>query len=216
MQARAEQTTDSRLCHDALVTVATTAAAILAGGRARRFRGLDKSRLVVDGHTIIVRQMDVLQRVAAEVFVVGADPARFSDLGVAVHPDRLPELGTIGGLYTALDVATREHVLAVACDQPFLDARLLQALVERAAGHDGAWVSTSRGVEPLLACYRRDARAKVRAAIDNGRRRARDLQSVLDMAEIDETELAAFGSVADLLTNLNTPDDYARVQYRRP
>ena len=132
-----------------------------------------------------------------------------------MHADRVANVGTIGGIDTALAATARPNVIVVACDQPFLDERLLRALVTRSADHDGAWVRTSRGVEPLLACYRRQAATKVRAAIDAGRLRAGDLASVLNMAEMGEAELAAFGSVDDLLANLNTPEDYARVQYRR-
>jgi GTP:adenosylcobinamide-phosphate guanylyltransferase len=49
------------------VTAETVAAAIIAGGRARRFGGRDKSRLVVRGRPIIVRQMEAPQRVANDI-----------------------------------------------------------------------------------------------------------------------------------------------------
>ena len=71
------------------------AAAILAGGRARRFGGRDKSRLVVGGRTIIVRQLEILQQVAREVFVVGPTDGRFDDLGVAVHADVIADGGAL-------------------------------------------------------------------------------------------------------------------------
>src|SRR5262245_28312933 len=87
------------------VNLQTTAAAIVAGGRARRFGGQDKSRLVVEGRPIIVRQVDVLRRVAASVFVAGGDPNRYMDIGLKVHEDRIPDLGAIGGIYTALEAA---------------------------------------------------------------------------------------------------------------
>jgi molybdopterin-guanine dinucleotide biosynthesis protein A len=192
----------------------TTSAAILAGGQARRLGGLDKSRLVVGGYPIIVRQVDVLQRVADELFIVSAEAARFADMAVAVYPDRLPNLGAIGGIYTAVDRAAGEYVLVIACDLPFLHEGLLKELVHRSRDADGAWIRTSRGVEPLLACYRRGCRDRIRAAIDAGRLAARDLGGALRMAEIDGTELERFGSAAVLLANVNTPDDYARVQYR--
>ena len=197
------------------MTVRTTAAAILAGGRARRFGGRDKSRLVIDGHAIIVRQLDILQRVAGEIVVIAPDAARFADLGVAVHADRIPGLGAMGVLYTALDVVRADNVLVVGCDQPFLSEPLLAELVRRASGGDGAWVRTDRGVEPLLACYRRTGRDTVKAEIDARRLQINALGAVLRMAEIAGPDLARFGSIEDLVMNVNTPDDYARVQYRR-
>jgi molybdopterin-guanine dinucleotide biosynthesis protein A len=184
------------------------AAAILAGGKARRFGGRDKSRLVVDGRSIIVRQVEVLQRVAAPVFVVAADAGRFEDVGLPVHADLIPEVGAIGGLYTALEVAPAELVLVVACDLPFLDEGMLTRLVELADGADGAWVCTPGGIEPLLACYRREARTTIRQEILAGRLKIADLAGVLRMVELGARELERFGPVDRLLANINTPDDY--------
>jgi molybdopterin-guanine dinucleotide biosynthesis protein A len=168
----------------------------------------------VHGRSIIVRQVEVLQRVAAEVFVVAPDPERFADTDLIVHADRVPGTGAIGAIYTALDAARGDRVVVVACDLPFLNDRLLTELVRRAAPADGAWVRTTRGVEPLVACYRRHARAAILAEIQAGRFKAGDLGSVLRLAEIVPSELDRFGSAEELLTNVNTPEDYARVQYR--
>jgi molybdopterin-guanine dinucleotide biosynthesis protein A len=191
----------------------TTAGAIVAGGVARRFGGQDKGRLIVGGRSIIVRQVELLQRVASDIVVVAGDAARFADLPVRVVPDRLPGLGAIGGIDAALHATEAERVITVACDLPFLTAGLLARLAELADGHDGAWVRTPRGAEPLVACYRTSARPKVEAFIDAGGRRAADLGQVLRLAELTPPELDAFGTPERLLANINTPDDYARVQY---
>jgi molybdopterin-guanine dinucleotide biosynthesis protein A len=214
VQAGGQQTPKVDLCHDRLVEASTTpAAAIVAGGRARRFGGQDKSRLVVEGRTIIVRQLEVLQQVADPIFVVGPDPARYADLGLTVHPDAVPDAGALGGIYTALLRATIDRVLVVACDLPFLHAGLLAQLIARSDGHDGAWARAAGHAQPLLACYRRDAHPRIRAQIDAGRLRATDLAQALDIVEIGPGEIAAFGPPDRLLANVNTPADYARVQY---
>ena len=194
------------------MTLLTTAAAIVAGGRARRYGGLDKSRLVVEGRPIIVRQVEVLRRIAAPVFVVGGAPDRFDDVGLTVYPDRIPDVGAIGGIYTALEVAETDRVVVVACDLPFLDAGLLARLVELSDGRDGAWVRTVRGTEPLLAVYARTARHAVRSAIEAGRLQAGALGAVLAMAAMTADELTQFGRPERLLANVNSPDDFARVQ----
>lgn len=188
------------------------AAAIVAGGQARRFGGRDKSRLLIDGRSIIVRQLDVLQRITPSVFIVANDAARFADLSLPVHPDALPGTGSLGGLYTALLTAAAPRVLVVACDLPFLDSAVLSRLVDLSAVGDGAWVQTSRGPEPFLACYRTEAAPRIRAELDAGRLRAMDLARVLSMTPMDEQELQRFGSVDRLLANVNSAEDYARVQ----
>jgi molybdopterin-guanine dinucleotide biosynthesis protein A len=46
-------------------------AAILAGGRARRMQGLDKSALDIGGRSILSRQINVLQALTSEWLIVG-------------------------------------------------------------------------------------------------------------------------------------------------
>jgi molybdopterin-guanine dinucleotide biosynthesis protein A len=99
-------------------------AAILSGGRARRLGGADKSRLRVGHATILERQLDALAGVAGRVFVVTGDPAAFEGRGLRVVPDRLPDAGALGGIYTALVEAQSPSVLVVACDLPFLTREL--------------------------------------------------------------------------------------------
>ena len=187
-------------------------AAIVAGGRARRFGGADKSRLIVEGRPIIVRQLEVLGRITPSVSIIANDAARFADLGLPVHADVIPDSGALGGLYTALVHAPADRVIVVACDLPFLDETLLKRLVQLTDDADGAWVQTARGPEPLLACYRRGARETIRGEIEARRLRASDLAQVLNIAVLDEHAVAAFGPASRLLANVNTPDDHARVQ----
>jgi molybdopterin-guanine dinucleotide biosynthesis protein A len=191
-----------------------TTAAIVAGGRARRFGGQDKSRLLVEGRSIIVRQVAVLQPLASEILVIAPDAQRFSDVPVRVVADRISGIGAVGGIDAALHASTTQLTLVVASDMPWLSRPLLAHLADRACdGRDGAWVRTKSGVEPLVACYRADARQRVAAFIDAGGRRARDLATVLDMAVVGRDHLSSFGDPDRLLANINTPDDYARIQY---
>ena len=185
-------------------------AAIVAGGQAQRFGGRDKSRLVVQGVSIINRQLLVLQQVASEIFVVSSDTDRFLDLGLRVHADAIAGAGALGGIYTALAMAASDTVVTVACDLPFLEARLLRRLIELSADADAAWVQTHRGPEPLLACYRRSARDPIRSEIEAGRLKASNLGAVIRIAALDESELPQFGPPHQLLANLNTEEEWNR------
>ena len=188
------------------------AGAILAGGKARRFGGQNKARLIIQGHSIIERQVALLRAVADEVFLVGHDPSRFADLGLPVFPDRVSGAGALGGILTALESTSADRVLVIACDMPFLEEGLLRALAARSESGDGAWVRTARGPEPLVACYRQQARDRIREAIESAHFKAAALGERLTMQELTEEEVSAFGPVERLLANVNTPEDYARVQ----
>ena len=96
-----------------------TAGAILAGGRARRFGGQDKSRLIVQGRSILERQVELLRTVVDDVFLVGHDSGRFADTGLRVFPDRVSGAGAIGGIFTALESTTVANLcesIAIGCD----------------------------------------------------------------------------------------------------
>src|ERR1700681_1923259 len=106
-------------------------AAILAGGRATRFGGQDKSTLVVDGRTIFDRQVDELSQIADEILLVGATmPA--TRPGVTPIADVMPGCGPLGGLHAALRAARSHILVVVACDMPYVSAPFLAYLASLA------------------------------------------------------------------------------------
>src|SRR6185436_7857529 len=76
VQAGDEYATDAGFAHVRLRWLMaaghlTRSAAILAGGQATRFGGRDKSRLLVDGHTILDRQLGALAPLIDDVMIIG-------------------------------------------------------------------------------------------------------------------------------------------------
>jgi molybdopterin-guanine dinucleotide biosynthesis protein A len=190
------------------------AAAILAGGRARRFGGRDKALLEIDGARIIDRQLAALGQVTRHVFIVANEPNRYEALGIPIVPDRIAGAGPLGGIYTALVAGRADLTLVIACDLPFLSAAFLTHLVARAHGADIVMPRTHAGYEPLCACYARAAADPIRRRIEAGALKAADLPPELRVREIGPEEIAGFDPDGTLFLNVNTPDDYVRVQAR--
>jgi len=186
-------------------------AAILAGGRARRLGGLDKSRLSIGGLTILQRQLDLLQGVADRVVVIANDPARFAGLGVPVVPDLLPGAGSLGGIYTAVAAAV-SPVLVLACDMPFLTSPFLARVFERGQDVDVALPRTADGYHPLCACYAPACADPIRRRLEAGALKVLDLLTDVRVRELAPAELEAFDPDGLLLLNVNTPDDLARAE----
>lgn len=191
-----------------------TAAAIIGGGAATRFGGLDKSRLVINGLSIINRQVAALQPLVGEIFIVASQHERFADTPWRVVPDGFPGTGVLGAIATALAATTADRVVTVACDLPFLTGPLLARLIELAGepGADAAWVRTAFGPEPLVACYRASAAVAIRQAIDEGQLRAGALGQRLSIREISADALRTFGNPSRLLANINSPDDLSTIE----
>jgi molybdopterin-guanine dinucleotide biosynthesis protein A len=187
------------------------AAAILAGGRARRFGGEQKSILRVGGLRIIDRQVAVLRDVADPVFVVAPDPDPFADLGLEVTPDLIPGCGALGGIYTAIVRSPRERTIVVACDMPFLSGALIGYMAERRDG-DLVIPRSRRGYEPLCAVYGSICAAPIRQRIDAGMLQASQLPEGVRVVEIGPEIIERYDPGDLMFVNVNTPHDFAHAQ----
>jgi len=197
--------------------------AILAGGRSRRLGGLNKANLILGspaaetpeqsgGATVLARQLARLARVVDRTIIIANNVDEFRAAGVPVVPDAIPGAGAIGALYTAVHAADTDHVLAIACDMPFVTEPLLRHLVDEGRKADIAIPRTRRGYEPLCAAYARRSAASIKRLIDAGKFKLSDVALVpgLTVHEIGPEDLAAFGHEEELFFNINTPEDYAR------
>ena len=203
--------------------VSAVSGAILAGGRARRFGGRDKSALVVGGRRIIERQIEALGTVASQVFVVGGDPDRYREFGLPVVPDRQAGAGPLGGLHTALLHARTPLVLVLACDLPMVDARFLAHLAGRIGDADACVPRDAGGWHPLCACYATRCAEALAARLEGGRLKVTDALASLRVVEVGPDELHDLDPSGLLLANVNSADDYAaltgphdRASVRRP
>lgn len=194
-------------------------AAILAGGRARRFDGRDKSALVVGGSPILERQLAALGAVApplVEVLLVGRPseirPVERPPLTVRVVADSRPGHGPLGGLETALTTAREDVLVVIACDMPFISADLLTHLLALSGAADAVVPVTERGYHPLCAVYTRACLATVTRHIDEGRLRMNALLDTVRVRVVGPEEMMAFGDPARLLANVNSQVEHDEIQ----
>ena len=180
------------------------AAAILAGGHARRLDGVNKGTLVVGHEAIIDRQLETLREVSREIFVVGRDDAAWTSRGLPVVPDEVPDAGPLGGIYTAIIRSPADRTLIVACDMPFLSSAVLHRM-EAVEDADLVIPRHARGYEPLCAIYSRACAEDIRKRIDRGSFEASRLPAGVRVTEFDVDNEMMF-------VNVNTPHDYERAK----
>lgn len=177
-------------------------AAILAGGKASRFGGQDKGALVVEGQTILERQLSALSLAATEILIVGAGTPRD---GVRVVSDFVPGCGPLGGLHTALSEAACEVVVVVACDMPYVTAPLLAHLAHLADEAEAVVPMTEHGYHPLCAAYTRACLGHIAGRLASGRLKMMEALTDLNVRVVATEEIERFGRRHRLLANLNTP-----------
>ena len=191
---------------------------VLAGGESRRM-GQPKHLLMLDGETMLERQMRLLRSVCRAVAVIGL--AEFPpDPRVAVLPDAISGRGPLGGIYTGLLHTRTEYNLFVGCDLPFLDARFLGFLARCAldAQADITVPEDRQGrVEPLCAIYRREVGAFVRASLREGANKTSGFFSRVRCRVVPWREIARAGFTPRIFDNMNTPEDWqAAVRHFSP
>lgn len=187
------------------------AAAILAGGQARRLAGANKAALRVGGHRIIDRQIALLRQVAEPLFIVAREPDGFRDLEIPVVADLVPELGPLGGIYTALVSSPHARTLIVACDLPFLSLPLLRRLAQPTRA-DLVIPRTTAGYEPLCATWGVACLTPVRRRLEAGHLKASLLVEDVRIEEVTPAFLASCDPHGRLFLNVNTPHEYERAE----
>jgi molybdopterin-guanine dinucleotide biosynthesis protein A len=192
------------------------AAAIIAGGRARRLGGLAKPFVMVAGRTVADRQLAALRPVFGRVLAVvaeAADAAAWEMLGVEAVVDRVSGAGPLAGVASALAAVGTGSVACVAGDMPFLSPALLLALRDEAPGADALVPRRKGRAEPLCARYSMRLLQDAEARLVTGRLA---LHALLEESPgtvwLDDGPLAQLGVTDEALFNLNAPDDIARAE----
>ena len=190
-------------------------AAILAGGRALRFGGLDKGALVVAGRTILEHQLAELSQITDDLLLVGG-PAPPRNVTVARHvPDLVPGCGPLSGLHAALSAARAPVVVVVACDMPFVSAPLLRYFLTLVNGPEQPELVVPRtegGYHPWCAAYPRACLEPIARRLADGRLRVDGLFEDVRVRVVTRDAIASFGDPDHLLANLNTPLEYRAIE----
>lgn len=191
------------------------AAAVLAGGAGSRM-GSPKADAVLAGEPLVEYPLRALRAAGLDPFVVTkADRPVGAAAEVVVEPD-LPR-HPLTGILAAIEHAAGRQVVVVACDMPLLPPELLRwlaglpggTIVPKVAGH----------LQPLAARYGPEAAGPIREALKGGREgpggRIPAVMTVL--AELgprilEEDRLRRFGDPDRMFTNVNTPEELARLE----
>jgi len=189
--------------------------AVLAGGAASRYAGHPKGLLLVGGRRILDRVVDAVTEATGTppLLVANAADAPQWRPDLQCVPDRVPESGSLGGIYTAV-LAGIEPVLCVAWDMPFVSVPLLQALVRESRSSD-AYLPESdsrRGLEPLCAVYGPACREPIEAALARGDLRAIAFHEAVRVGTLSLERVRAFGDPSELFFNVNRPEDLERAE----
>ena len=184
---------------------------ILAGGKSSRMGG-DKALLKFGAESLIESSIRMFQQLTPDIRIVG-DPQRYSRFGVPVTADCVPSCGPLSGIYTGLKNSSNRSNLFLACDMPLMRPELFRLLLSKAFGTDAVVVRFDDGfVEPLSSIYSISCLPAIEANFAAERFKISDFFSKVAVTYVDEKELNDNGLSREIFTNVNTPEEFRRIQ----
>lgn len=181
---------------------------ILAGGANRRFGGVTKASLKIDGEKIISRIINTISGLFGEIIIVTNTPEEFRVfIDCRIIGDQYKNAGPLGGIHAALRDTNADAIFVFAGDMPFLDRKIIEEQIEEFNIRQSDILIPKVGelIEPLHSIYKKTILEDLERFLSEGRERAvRDfiLGMNTDYFIVKETEasLKAF-------TNINLPSD---------
>ena len=185
--------------------------AVLAGGASRRM-GADKSLAELAGKPLIQHVLACVQQLNMPVVLVTDKPEQFSQFQIEMVSDILPGNGSLGGIYSALMSSTTPFTLCVACDMPYLNITLLTYLLSLRIGFDAVVPMINNQPQGLHAIYHRRAAAPIRDLMNRNELRISGVFDHLRVRLVGEAAIHAIDPELRSFTNLNTPEELARLR----
>ena len=185
---------------------------ILAGGRSTRM-GTDKAFLRL-GNLTLLEHAIATARTACDTIVLVGDKTRLRPYGWVIE-DEFAGHGPLAGIHAALmSNSAGDLNLFLAVDTPAIAPQFLRALLEIAAEKQThVTVPHANGhLQPLCAVYRREFAAVAEKALQAGRNKIDLLFSLCPTCIVEEAEIKALGFAPNIFDNVNTPEDWQRMQ----
>ncbi len=182
--------------------------AILAGGRSSRM-GTNKAVVDFGGQRLIARLLQKIRPLFPEILIVANESAPYADLDVPVFADRIPDKGSLGGIYTAVHHSAYPQTFCLACDMPLANPEVIAYLRDQAPGYDVVVPRTEEGYQPLHAVYSKSCLARMEAMIQADSLKIDRLFPSVRLRTVEADELRPLEPSLRCFVNVNTREELA-------
>ena len=185
---------------------------VLAGGQGSRMGGVDKGLQPFRGKPMVAHVIERLAPQVTELLInANRNAEAYGAFGYRVIADEIEGFaGPLAGFERGLAHASKELVVTVPCDSPFLPADLVPRLqgALKAAGAQLAVAKTGDQAHPVFSLMRRDVHESLRAFLASGQRKIDKWYAALKVIEV------AFDDEAEAFLNINTREELAGLEPR--
>jgi molybdopterin-guanine dinucleotide biosynthesis protein A len=186
---------------------------ILAGGQNKRFDGQNKAFLPIGGKRIVDRLLDAYVRLFDQIVLVTNDPAAYMDVDALIVSDHYPVRSSLNGLHAGLFAAAHEYAFFAACDAPFIQAPLIQRVLDNIAPKADIIIpATSAGYEPMFAVYKKTCLPAMVLQLEREQLKIQGLFRKVRVKTVAEEDLREVDPELVSFFNVNTPDELMQAE----
>lgn len=185
---------------------------ILAGGAHRGMKGENRAFLVVNGQTLIERQIREMKSCCSEITIVTNEPQLFLksvDREIRIITDYYAGKGLLSGMHAGLALAKNRHVWLLGCHMPNPSANA--AKLQLSHMHEGtdAVLPVIRGAAyPLHGIYDRSNAERIGRLLDGGITDVSLFIRQTNRVELTEFDFEEQGISREFVRSIHTQADY--------
>ncbi len=185
----------------------------MAGGLNTRFSGANKALMQIGGKQILDRIYTVFSNLFEEIILVTNDPVKYLDWDLKIVTDIYPYRSSLTGIHAGLFYSTKTHSFITACDTPFLNKELVEAIICAVEPQiDIVIPETSTGLEPLCAVYSKRCQKPIENQIKNQEFKIDKFFNKVRVKKISDKELRRKDPELTSFFNVNTPSSLEKAK----
>jgi molybdopterin-guanine dinucleotide biosynthesis protein A len=184
---------------------------ILAGGKSSRM-GEDKALMPFLGSSLLDFILSQISDLGEERIIISNTPDDYQRFGLPVFKDVIPDIGALGGIYSALTYASFQHCLLFACDMPFVNQPLIKHMANIIPEFDAVIPRLRKDefAEPFRAFYSKNCISSIQIQIKKGERKVVSFFDSVSIRYLEAEEIHKFDPQELTFFNVNTPEDMAK------
>ncbi|BBB24155.1 molybdopterin-guanine dinucleotide biosynthesis protein A [Isorropodon fossajaponicum endosymbiont JTNG4] len=180
-------------------------AVILSGGQATRMNAQDKGLILFNDKPLISYVVDIIHQDVHSILVsANRNLDAYQKFGEVIT-DSFPGFqGPLAGILSALTKVKTKYLLVVPCDGPFINQTLVARLLENMQQADASICVAMQGqkMHPTFSLIRANLKDNLSEFLAQGKRKMGMWFKSNHAQEVD------FSDQADMLINLNSPEDF--------
>jgi molybdopterin-guanine dinucleotide biosynthesis protein A len=182
---------------------------VLAGGRAGRLSGQDKTQLRFGDKILLERNLEILAPLCTETLISSNSLTSYADCRVV--PDQALGQGPLGALYSCLKAARNPYLLIIATDMPFITTKALTKLWQERDSFDVIIPESPDGMQPLAALYHQRCISPIQKQLQKGNFKLRSFFSEVKVKVINCLDFPEIYH-KNIFLNINSPADLEKAR----